>query len=370
MSFVTRFKRDVDQILFPNRDRHAIPSIDGALSPNDRLDRAHPVGAPLPGADGLCPAPERFGGGVLVSAGRQVLRLSGPGFEARELFAELDGEVGGLALHPDGRVLACVQGVGLVALAPDGGRATLAEAEGAPLPHLTDVAVAADGSILLAQGSRDVAPDDFIQDLMALGRSGLVARAAADLGSARVLAGGLQFPAGVAAQGDAALLTEAWTHRLLSIPLSGGSPKVIVPNMPGYPGRLSKAASGGWWLTLFAMRTHLTELVLREDEFRAKMTATIPPEHWIGPALRTTGSYYEPLQAGNVKKLGVVKPWAPPRSYGLAIRIDDRGEPLESLHSRVGGQWHGITAALETDAGLVLVSKGQGQVLLAGKEAA
>ncbi|MDF2231800.1 hypothetical protein P2H44_04475 [Albimonas sp. CAU 1670] len=370
MSFARRLKRDVDQILFPNRDRHAIPSMDGAMSPNDRLDRAHPVGDPLPGADGLCPAPESFGGGVLVSAGRQVLRLSGPGYETRELFAELDGPVGALALHPDGRVLACVQGVGLMALAPDGGRATLAEAEGAPLPNLTDVAAAPDGSILLAQGSRDHAPDDFIQDLMALGRSGLIARAAADLGSARVLAGGLQYPAGVAVQGDLVRFTEAWTHRLLTLPLAGGATKTVVPNMPGYPGRLSKASSGGWWLTLFAMRTHLTELVLREDDFRAKMTATIPPEHWIGPALRTTGSYYEPLQAGNVKKLGVVKPWAPPRSYGLAIRIDDAGEPLESLHSRVGGQWHGITATLERPEGLLLVSKGQGQVLLAGKEAA
>jgi hypothetical protein len=37
---------------------------------------------------------------------------------------------------------------------------------------------------------------------------------------------------------------------------------------------------------------------------------------------------------------------------------------VESLHSRVGGRHHGITAARDTAQGLVIVSRGSGRVLL------
>ena len=47
MGFFTYFLRDMEQILFPNREQHAIPSMDGALSPNDRLDACSPIGEPM-----------------------------------------------------------------------------------------------------------------------------------------------------------------------------------------------------------------------------------------------------------------------------------------------------------------------------------
>ena len=68
------------------------------------------------------------------------------------------------------------------------------------------------------------------------------------------------------------------------------------------------------------------------------------------------------LRAGS--RITSEKPWAPPRSYGLLVRIDEDGEAVESLHSRVGGRHHGITAARDTAQGLVIVSRGSGRVLL------
>ena len=53
-----------------------------------------------------------------------------------------------------------------------------------------------------------------------------------------------------------------------------------------------------------------------------------------------------------------------PRSYGLIAQIDEDGDVIESLHSRVGGRCHGVTAACETAQGLVIISKGHGQALL------
>jgi len=61
--------------------------------------------------------------------------------------------------------------------------------------------------------------------------------------------------------------------------------------------------------------------------------------------------------------MGVVKPWAPPRSYGLVIRLDERGLIRYSLHSRFDGKNHGIVAAVERDGWLYLLSKGRRRLL-------
>ncbi len=58
------------------------------------------------------------------------------------------------------------------------------------------------------------------------------------------------------------------------------------------------------------------------------------------------------MQGAHLKTMGVIKPWAPPRSYGLVIRLDADGMPLYSLHSRVDGVNHGIVAAVEMDGEL------------------
>jgi hypothetical protein len=63
--------------------------------------------------------------------------------------------------------------------------------------------------------------------------------------------------------------------------------------------------------------------VLREDDFRQEMMGTIAPQYWIAPALATSGDALEPMQSGSIKALGIQKPWAPPRSYGLIARIDE-----------------------------------------------
>ncbi len=365
MSFITRLKRDLEQVLFPSRDRHAIPSMDGPLSPNDVLDAAVPVGGAMPGADDIVACGD---GTVLVSAGCEIHRLSGTGLEHRALFRRFEQTVTAIALHPDGRVLAATVGQGLWAVSPDGSCRGIAQAGGMPLTGITAIVAGPDGTIFAAQGSSQFAPGDFLHDLMHRNRAGALVAMTPDLASGRVIADGLAFPAGlcVDADGSGILFTQAWTHSLHRIGRTGGT-STLIPNLPGYPGRIA-AAVDGYLLCLFAMRTHLTELVLREDDFRHEMMARIDPAYWIGPALSTTGSYYEPLQSGNVKKLGVMKPWAPPRSYGLVIELDGTGEPRRAMHSRAGGNWHGITAAVATGDGLVVVSKGAGQVLRARRE--
>jgi hypothetical protein len=368
MTYFARMKRDLSQRLFPARDRHAIPSMDGSLSPNDLLDTATPLGEPLPGADDMCVAPD---GALLISAGQALYRASGANYGVREALHEFDSPVGAVALHPDGRLFACVAGEGLWTVGGDGGRGLLSEVGGVPLRGLTALAIAPDGSIFATLGSRQFLPADFIHDLMRKNSCGCVVAISTDLRQARILADGLAFPTGVcvAASGREIWFTQAWTHSLHALPIDGGATRTVIPNLPGYPGRITRSADG-YALCHFAMRTHLTELVLREDEFRRDMIAYIDPAYWVGPALTKTNSCYEPLQSGNVKKLGVSKPWAPPRSYGLVIDLDETGEPRRSMHSRVGGRWHGVTAAIAAADEALVLSKGAGQLLRSRWESA
>lgn len=358
--------RDIlDRIFFPDRDVHAIPVLDGGFSPNTRLEEAATL-AELASPDGVCIGGD---GTVYVSTGNRVVAFRGGDLSQPRTFADLGGAAGSLAVLPDGTILAAVAGRGVVALGQDGQpKARLERAGDAPLACVTAIAVLDDGGVALTDGSRANGPDAWLSDLMQKHRgSGRLVVCAADLSGARVVRDGLAWPAGVAPAPEAGrvLVTEAWSHRLLSVPLDGGRETVLVKNFAGYPCRLARAAGGGTWVAFFALRTQLTEFVLRENAFRARMMESVAPELWIGPSLGGHFDYREPTQIGRIKKLGIQKPWAPPRSYGLVARLDAAGDAIESLHSRVSGALHGITDVAEHDGRLLLVSKGHGRLAAA-----
>ena len=96
------------------------------------------------------------------------------------------------------------------------------------------------------------------------------------------------------------------------------------------------------------MRTHLIEFVLREDDYREEMMRTIAPPLWVGPALPAGEDCHEPMQFGRVKALGHSEALGAAALLRPAGALDDEGDAVQSLHSRVGGHYHGITAACET----------------------
>ena len=213
MGVFTYFLRDLEQILFPNRDQHAIPAMDGGYTPNDRLDALSPIGAPIPGADDIA---EGSDGAIYVSAGKQVLRLAGAGYETRSVFAEFDGAAGGLAFHPDGRLLVCVAGRGLAAVDAGGRQSWLNQVEDQPLQCLTSVAAAADGSIFMTDGSSRHEREDWVRDLMEKNHLGRLVACGAGLDGAKTLLRDLYYPHGVAIAADGKTLwfTESWKHRI------------------------------------------------------------------------------------------------------------------------------------------------------------
>lgn len=350
----------VDRVLFPNRELHGIPVLDGAFSPNQRLDGARQLGAEIEQPDDIA-----FGqdGALYVSTGNSILRCTGDDFDAREVFATLDGPVGGLASTPDGRLLACVSGVGLVALSPFGKIiAKLESVGGERIACALSVAVAPDGAIYLTDGSRTNQADLWLTDLMQnRAPSGRLIACDASLGGASVRADKLAWPLGVVVSGNSneVWVAESWAHRLTAVPRAGGERRVIVKNYTGYPARLGRGADGEVWMAFLALRTQLTEFVLRERAFCEEMMRTVPSELWIGPVLDGRLNPREPTQIGRIKKLGIQKPWAPPRSYGLVARLDAKGMAVETLHSRVDGRVHGVTAVRPIGSRVLAVSKGR-----------
>ena len=108
MGFLTICCRDIEQILFKDRDQNAIPSMDGAFSPNDRLEQRS--------ADRRAASRRRRGRrspgrrASMFPPANKVWRLARRrATRDRAVVAEFDGDVGALAFHPDGRLLACTE---------------------------------------------------------------------------------------------------------------------------------------------------------------------------------------------------------------------------------------------------------------------
>jgi hypothetical protein len=325
------------------------PPLDGALKPNNALDEA-PVFAPLATPDNLVVSRDR----LLASSGAQILTLGD--LKPVETF---DVPVTAMASLPDGGLA-----VGL-----DDGRILFrgGARHGQVIPHVgpdrlaCPTALVADGgTLLVAQGSARHRASDWVADLMEKGASGSVWRL--DGATHTRLADGLAFPYGLMVDGASVLVTEAWRHRILRIP-EGGRPAPVLAKLAGYPARLVPAAAGGAWLALFAPRNRLIEFVLGEDRYRREMMRWVDRAHWIAPALRSGASFLEPLQCGGVRTMGVSKPWAPSRSYGLVVRLDAALQPVASFHSRASGLRHGVTALVEQGATLYVAAKGGDAVL-------
>jgi len=337
----------------------SVPPMDGVFKPNGRLEEAERI-AVLSDVDNAVSTAT----GLLVGGGRRLYRLASPGDgTVPEPVAEFGGPVTFLAAAADGRLAVGVEGEGVRLGSLDGGWTAAATPEGARDCAVSG-AFAPDGTLYLCVGSTTLPASAWKRDLLSRGASGAVHALAPD-GTTRRVAGDLAFPYGVVVRPDGTLhVAESWRHRVVAVdPGGAASPRPVVADLPAYPARLSAAAGGGTWLALFAPRRQLVELVLREDGYRAEMMATIPPGEWIGPELSTDTSPSQPLQAGSVRQMGIVKPWAPSRSYGLVARCDAAGAPRETWHSRADGTMHGVTSVVEHGGAVYATARGAATLL-------
>ena len=352
---IAAFRAFADRLLGRGEATITVPSFDGALKPNQILEKAETIGQ--------FEAPEDLatdGNELYIADGRAILRLdaAAPTTEVRRFDRPVTA-------------LCCLPGGG-IAVALDGREVRVFAAPAAPDPAMTfadptinainALSPGANGTLVATDGSTTRPTGQWVHDLMERGRTGRVLVLDIASGRIRTIASGLHYGFGACAADDAVFVSESWQHRVIGI-APDGSRRAVLDNLPVYPSRLAPAASGGFWLTAFTARTQLVEFVLRENAYRRRMMAEIEPEYWIAPKLKSGQSFLEPMQGAHIKTMGVVKPWAPPRSYGLVIRLNADGVPLYALHSRVDGVNHGIVAAVEMDGALYAIAKGPGRLL-------
>jgi hypothetical protein len=336
-----------------------IPSMDGSLQPNNLLDRANVL---FEGGDDVVACVASDGRQSFFSCGRVLLSL-GDGPDAKiQKVAECDGLISAVAVHPSGRVALGVSGKGLV-MRCAGGALTPISTGGATFDCPAALAFAGPDQLIVANGSARNRCEHWRRDLMEKNRSGSVWRVDVESGAATCLAKDLAYPCGVAV-GDkrGVVVSEGWRHRLLTLDPEGRQ-STVLDDLPGYPGAITPSRDGGYWLAIFAPRRQLVEFVLREDHYRKQMMATLEERHWVAPALKTGLDYFEPVQSGGVRHLGMVKPWAPTRSYGLIVRLDGEFNPRSSFHSRAGANRHGITAVAEHGDRVLAACAGTNQLL-------
>jgi hypothetical protein len=319
-----------------------VPPMDGALRPNTRLEDGEVV-ARIAAPDNLV----LYRGQVLLSSGATILALdvgSGAVTDWRRCAAEVT------ALAVQGDTLAIGLADGSLVLSGDGDRTVTA-----PGPCVTALADGGAGRLILCVGSARNPVGDWKRDLLQGGVTGSVWSLGFD-GAAERLADGLAWPCGAAMADGGVVVVEAWRHRLTQ---EGAA---LVTDLPGYPSRLSPAGDG-WWLTVFAPRNQLIELTLREHAYRERMMREIAPQHWIAPSLSPAVDFNEPMQGGAIRTHGIIKPWAPTRSYGLLVRLDAQFQPVASYHSRADGRFHGVTSALQVGDQVLVTSRGGNAVL-------
>jgi hypothetical protein len=328
-----------------------VPPFDGALKPNNLLEEAA-VAVELEAPEDIA----SDGSAVFIADGAKLLRLErgGPAEIARfdrplTAVAALPG--GAFAVALDGREVRLMRGNETVR--------QWSAAAGKPFLAVNAVSPAPDGTLLVTDGSERQPYARWCHDLMELGESGRALVLDPKSGEARVLTSGLAYAFGVCAAAGGIYVSESWRHRLRCF----GDGRAVLDRLPAYPSRLSPATGGGFWLTAFIARTQLVEFVLREPAFRKRMMREIEPRYWVAPALVSGATYLEPMQGAHIKTMGILKPWAPPRSYGLVIRLAADGLPRYSLHSRVDGVNHGVTAAVECRGELFILAKGRRRLL-------
>lgn len=334
-----------------------IPSLEGPWTPNNMLEAATELFVPSSSPDMVAVEGD---GDLLITAGKELYRVAAG---IPSLVRAFPGTLTTVFPDSDGSLWLGCEGHGLLQVDRAGTEIQRkTEVAGVQLRCITSLVRHHDGTLLIAMGSRQNGAEDWIHDLMGGARSGCIV--ALSTSGERVIATDLGWPSGLALdhKGNVCVAL-AWDHCLQRYGLNGRLLDRPIPNFPGYPAHVSRASDGHHWMALFGMRTQLIDFILREDEFRADMMRNVDPRYWIRPTLLAEDSYMEPLQGGSIKKLGITKAWAPPRSYGLVVELDENFLPLRSFHSRVGGRHHGITSAVRSGNQLLAVAKGPGILL-------
>lgn len=295
---------------------------------------------PVPGQgaeDVLVGADGRIWTGTIDGA---LIALS-PDGRIAERVVETGGRPLGLEWLPDGRMLVCDGGRGLLAVDVTGGgeiEELATEVEGRRMVFTNNAAVARDGTIWFSDSSRYWDVHAWKSDLIMHTRSGRLLRRDVD-GTVTTVLDGLAFANGVALLADesAVLVAETALRRIRRVDLVDSRPvaghevgregedrdvpadQVFVDGLPGYPDNISRGSDGLIWSAIAS-----------------------PPDPVLGLLQRSAGL----VRSAALRLPDALKP--SPRRTVRVTAHDDRGVLVHDLQADAEG-WHMATGVREVD---------------------
>lgn len=348
---IAPLKNFIDRLRGNGRYAITTPPMDGVLQPNNRIEEA-PLFPELSAPDNLVHA----GGETFVTTHSTLMTVGPAGLRP---LVDFPPAINALATSGAGAMVIALADGQIILRGGKHDGAVLYGAKAGMPSCTTAICFSGEETLYLCQGSSRHPLADWKRDLMEHNAAGSIWKLDLAARTFTEIAAGLAFPYGILARADGSLVvSESWRSRLVVVDASG-TVEPLLEDLPGYPARIVPRHDGrGAWLSMFVPRSQLIEFVLREDRFCQEMLRTIPPDLWMASSLTAPHSFLEPLQGGGLKQLGVIKPWAPTRSFGLVISLDDSFEPIASWQSRADGTRHGITSVVDTGGGLIVASKG------------
>lgn len=232
-------------------------------------------------------------GRVLTGTDDGAIWSIDPADGTHEKIAQVDGRPLGLHADPDGSLLICVTGQGILRLAHPGAEPEVLvdEVDGEPLAFPSNVVRDTDGTVYFSIASRRWPFEQWMGDILEHSGSGRLVRRDPD-GTLTVLIDGLQFGNGVVLAPDRScvLVAETGAYRIARYWLTGpraGTNDHLVENLPGSPDNMYLGTDGLVWVGMVAPRNPLLDKLFALPGVLRQLTWALPDSLRPAPA-RTT----------------------------------------------------------------------------------
>ena len=269
----------------------------------------------------------------------RLLKIAAPDHARVEVLAKIGGRPLGLAFDREGRIVACVAGMGLVRVTLDGAVELLADQterslfsvqDDTTIRMADDLDIAPDGTIYFTDASKRYDIDDWGLDLLEGRPNGRLLSYDPATRRTRTVCDNLVFPNGVCLTHDGRhlLVASTWGCSILIFDLArlSAGPRVFLRGLPGYPDNINRASDGGYWIALAGMSNPVFDQAMRYPALRRRMTKRVPPTNWL---------------FGNLNIGGVLK-------------IDGAGRIVDALWDAPDGPLYMITSMREHEGALYL----------------
>jgi ribose transport system permease protein len=267
---------------------------------NSRLTDAPPIGLDVVEGAEDCAIDDD---GNLYCGDRRgwIWRFRGPDLEHGEVFARTGGMPLGHAWDPDGNLVVAVGGMGVYRVMPDGSTELVANKvrrswgslhDDSALRFADDIDMAPDGSIYVSDFSTRTNAAEYMIELVEYRPNGRLIRVDPD-GSTDVVVSNYVFPNGVctAHDGQSVLVASTGLFRVDRLWITGpkqGQLEPVLENLPGYCDNVNRASDGNYWMSFIAMRTPMSDLLMKYPAVRRRMTRETPQDNWLVPQLNVS----------------------------------------------------------------------------------